>query len=242
MFRNSNMITRDIRFICPECGKEMVRTVTLPADFQIFRDGDQMICVPCGNARQAHIEQQRIEIEKQSRLIATGVKPEFFVYDFSKANREMFSWIKQNTETNMLVISEVNTGKTRAMCKALLDENNSGLRCRYMEFGTLSAIYSGEKKESTTAAQRFINRIVGSYDILILDDIDKVKLTETTGELLYKILNAVYSRSAKIRLWMTCNHSGQELMNKFEIRDQAAAVLSRIERMSDDGRFAVKSF
>lgn len=241
MFRNSEMITRNIRFVCPDCKQEMNRTVTLPADFQIFHDGDQLICVPCGNAKRDLEERKHIANAEAQRIEATGVKAEFRNYDMARANIQMFDWIQKHTGTNMLVISEVNSGKTRAMCEVLLEESRCGARCRYMEFGTLAAVYSGEKKESTSSAQRLIKRIL-DYDILILDDIDKVKLTETTGELLYKILNEVYSGGTKARIWLTCNHSGQELMSKFEVKDQAAAVLSRIERMNNDGRFAVKKF
>ncbi|MBQ7396076.1 MAG: ATP-binding protein [Lentisphaeria bacterium] len=176
------------------------------------------------------------------RINAAGIPPEFRNYDPERGNPAMLEWIASNSEKNILLMSEVNTGKTRALCKVLLDAVKSGIHCRYADFVDLSSEYSGAKKESTTAAQRVLKRILRNYDILFVDDIDKQKLTETTGELLYKIFNAVYSGTARCRIWATMNHSGVEFMKRFENADQGAAVLSRIERMMTDARFAVKHF
>ena len=239
---SSGNVTRRIVFVCPDCGCRMSREITLPADFQIFHDGDHAICDPCGKSRkdaQAH----RLKVQAdQQRINATGVPPQFRAYEPPRGNAGMLAWVNSNAEKNILLMSEVNTGKTRAMCKALLDASKSGLRCRYVEFVDLASQYSGEKKESTTAAQRLLKRILGIYDILFIDDIDKQKLTDTTGELLYKLLNAVYSGNAKARVWLTMNCTGGELQRKFEVADQGAAVLSRIDRMKEDDRFAIRRF
>lgn len=242
MFRNSDMITRQIRFVCPDCKSQFMRNVTLPADMFIFNDGDNLICNPCGTQRRELEERKAAQSAEFQRIEATGVKPEFRKYDIGKGNRTMLEWILSNSENNMLIISEVNSGKTRAACKALLDAEKRGLRVRYVEFVNLSGQYSGEKKESTTAAQRLINRILGNYDILLIDDIDKGRISATTGEMMYKILNTVYSGASRAKVWLTANHTGAELLGKFEVKDDGAAVLSRIERMADDGKFAVKRF
>lgn len=235
-------VTRQIVFVCPDCGCRMIRTITLPADLQVFKDGDHVICTTCAQSRK-DVETHRAMIQaEQQRINATGVPPQFRAWEPEKGNREMLNWINANSEKNLLLISEVNTGKTRAACKALLNASKCGMRCRYTEFVDLASQYSGEKKESTTAAQRLVKRILGIYDILLIDDIDKQKLTDTTGELLYKLLNAVYSGNAKARLWLTMNCSGRELQQRFEVADHGAAVLSRIDRMKDDDRFAVRRF
>ena len=82
----------------------------------------------------------------------------------------------------------------------------------------------------------FVN---GGYDIIMLDDIDKRRINETAGNMLYKLFNKLYEGNIISRLWFTMNHNGREFQNMFDNRDYGAAVLSRIDRMMKDGRFYV---
>lgn len=238
----NGLITRRVHFVCPDCGTQLTREISLPPDMFVFQDGDRLLCTPCGTSRR-QAEQRKAEVEAlQKQINATGIPPQFRAFDHDRGNIAMLNWITGNLEKNLLMISEVDTGKTRSMCKALLDANKRGLRCLYLDFVEFASQYSAAKKESTAAAQKVLKRILGNYDIVLLDDLDKNKLTDTTGDLLYKLFNALYSGTAKARVWATMNHSGSELMRKFENADLGAAVVSRIERMMKDDRFAVRKF
>lgn len=242
MCRNSEQVTKTVYFSCPDCRKTFPLVIKCIPELHIFTDGDCILCSSCGNARR-QAEQRRSEIAAlQKKINATCIPPEFRAYEQSRGNLEMLDWISANCDRNILLMSEVGTGKTRAMCKVLLDLAKAGRRCFFTSFLELSDQYSGAKKESTTAAQRILKRLLTGYDIVMIDDIDKQNLTDTRGELLYKIFNALYCGTARTHIWVTMNHSGAELMNRFANRDQGAAVLSRIERMKNDDHFAVRKF
>ena len=80
--------------------------------------------------------------------------------------------------------------------------------------------------------------VVRQSDILLIDDIAKRKLNETGGELLYRLVNAVYEGAAT-RLWITSNKDLAPLLQRFENGDTGDAVISRFDRLIDDERMSI---
>ena len=73
-------------------------------------------------------------------------------------------------------------------------------------------------------------------DILVIDDLAKRRINATAGELLYDIVDKLYVKNK--RIWLTSNFGGKEFLEKFENYDIGEAVLSRLQRMKDNGDLA----
>jgi hypothetical protein len=237
-------VTINLQASCPKCGCSLKKTMTLPKSMAEFMEGlTSVLCDPCGDAMRAEQDRKLKEQVNHERLSAAKIPPEFWHWDESKGNHEVANWVNLNRGINLLLIGKVNTCKTRAMVKVLQDECLRGKKVLYFEFCDFADLYAAKMQESVASATKFLTRIVvnGGYDIILIDDIDKHRINETAGNLLYKLFNKLYSGNVSTRLWFTMNHSGKELLNRFENRDYGAAVISRITRMMDDGRFVVNT-
>lgn len=237
-------VTINLQMTCPKCGTSLQKTVTVPRSMAKFMEGlTSVLCDPCGEAQKAEQDQRIKEQVDQERFTAAKIPPEFRHWDSEKGNTSAADWVDLNKGSNLLLIGEVSTGKTRAMIKVLQEECSRGKKVLFFDFCDFAELYAGKMQESIPSASAFLNRILlrGGYDIIMLDDIDKKRINETAGNLLYKLFNKLYSGEIKTCLWFTMNHSGRELLNSFENRDYGAAVISRITRMMDDGRFVVNT-
>lgn len=238
------MVTITLHCTCGDCGKQWESTFTLPEELAIaFREMEQKIlCTPCGEARKAY-ENRKIQEEAElERIEAAEIPSEFRQWDESKGNKSAVHWVTENKHGHMLLIGEVNTGKTRAMAKVLLEELQSGKEVLFVDFNSFADDYAGAMQESMANAKKYLQSVInGGYDIVMIDDIDKHRINDTAGSLLYKIFNNLYDGSIVSKMWFTMNHRGKEFLQRFENRDYGKAVVSRITRMMEDGRFHVKN-
>lgn len=241
LFEEPN-VTLTLKSVCPQCGKVKTQTLTLPRSIaDVVRDMTTMLCDPCGNTRKAEEERKAREQAERDRVSETEIPSEFLRWDDSKGNHEAANWVNLNRESNLLLVGEVDTGKTRAMVKVLLEECHRGKKVLFLEFNEFAERYAEAMQESISSAKKLLMLFTnGGYDVIMLDDIDKRRINETAGNLLYKLFNKLYEGSIASRLWFTINHNGKEFLQQFENRDYGAAVISRIDRMMKDGRFVIK--
>lgn len=236
-------VTITLHCTCPVCGKKRDNVVTLPKELaSAFTQFEETIlCDPCGNRREEERNRRLKEQAELERMEEAKIPEEFRKYDEAKGNKSAVEWVMENKHGHLLIIGEVSTGKTRSVVKVLLDELNSGKKVLFCDFTEFAENYAGAMQESISKAKRYLSSVVnGGYDIVLFDDLDKHRINETAGNLLYKIFNKLYSGDIVSKMWFTMNHRGKEFLNQFENRDYGAAVVSRIARMMEDGRFHVK--
>lgn len=241
LFNGEQDVTFTLNLTCPQCGKEREKTLTAPRSIADELSGiTTMLCDACGDARKAEQERKQREQIQHERITETQIPREFQQWDESKGNRAAANFVTLNRASNLLIVGEVNTGKTRAMAKVLLDECLSGKKVLFIDFYDFAERYAGAMQESINSANKLLAIFSnGGYDVIMLDDIDKRRINETAGNLLYKLFNKLYEGNIISRLWFTMNHNGKEFLQMFDNRDYGAAVLSRIDRMMKDGRFFV---
>ena len=59
---------------------------------------------------------------------------------------------------------------------------------------------------------------------------------ETAGEMLYDMIDLVYSGASKAKLWITSNKTLADFADAFENLDLGDAVVSRLDRMIANGK------
>lgn len=233
--------TITLQMTCPRCGKAMQKEMTLPLSMaRVMQNVTDVLCDQCGDVINAERAKRAEEEAKAEMLDNAGIPKEFRAWDETKGNFQACKWVTENKNSNLLLIGEVNTGKTRAMTKVLMDECLASKKVLFIDFCEFAESYAGAMQESIRSAANYMNGVVcRDYDVIMFDDIDKRKINETAGNLLYKLFNKLYSGDIHARLWFTMNHNGREFLQMFENRDYGAAVISRIDRMMKDGRFYV---
>lgn len=227
-----------IEFTCPLCGRVTEKELLLPPELmKPFGGRLTANCAECGKRREEAERAEKEAFETRRRAEEARIPPEFRVWDRRLGNHSLASWIRENRENNLLIIGDFEIGKTRAAACNLLLEARSGKRCRFYDFPELSKEYAKELQQSMLSAIDFQVRLL-SLDILLIDDLAKRRINDTAGELVYDLVNKVYE-GARVRLWLTSNHDTRELVGKFSNLDTGGAVLSRIDRMADEGRFKI---
>ena len=147
-------------------------------------------------------------------------------------------FIRDHRDRNLLIIGENGKCKTRAAAYNLLLEAKGGKRCRFCDYPELALEYAAAMQKSAQEGLDFVRELLRQREILLIDDIAKRKLNETGGELLYRLVNAVYE-GAGTRLWITSNKDLAPLLQRFENGDTGDAVISRFDRLVDDGRMNI---
>ena len=219
MFRDTEVST-EVTCRCPQCGAEEKVPVSFPRwMLDIFRDKTPGLCAACS--------------EKSA-----GVPPEFRQWDAAKGNGTLARFIRDHRDRNLLVIGANGKCKTRAAAYNLLLEAKAGQRCRFCDYPELALEYSAAMQKSAQEGLDFVRELLRQSDILLIDDIAKRKLNETGGELLYRLVNAVYEGAAT-RLWITSNKDLAPLLQRFENGDTGDAVISRFDRLIDDERMSI---
>lgn len=240
---SDNMKNIVLHCTCPDCGKKFDLELTMPAEFaSIFLEyGERMLCATCGELKEVERTRRAIEQAELELMEDARIPFEFQRWDVTKGNTAITDWVTENKQGNLLLIGEVNTGKTRSMAKVLIDELNAGKSVLFYDFTEFAEDYAEAMQESIHRGKKFLQSVVnGGYDIVLLDDLDKHRINETAGNCLYKIFNNLYSGDITSKMWFTMNHRGKEFLNHFDNRDYGAAVVSRIARMMEDHRFHVK--
>ena len=227
--------------VCPRCGKTEDQTVPVP-DFavDIMKGGNtQNFCEAC------YEENQRIKLEECQRMQAEAnalalqslhqLPPELCTWDSQKGDNNLALEIQQNRAKHLFIGGENDRCKTRAAAINLLGLAKRGHRCRFYRFTDLSRDYAKVCKSESEKTSEFIKELL-TFDLLMIDDIAKRRITETAGELLFDLVDSIYLGYSGTRVWMTSNVNLSGLRNRFENRDTGNAFASRLDRMIGDGK------
>lgn len=227
-----------MQFTCPRCRRIFFEKIWLPP--AIIDPGGRQMTALCNDCAEKHRTETRAEQEEfnlKTRIARSQIPVEFQTFDQKRGNLPLARWINRNRDSNLLVIGDFETGKTRAAACVLMSEARAGKSCRFFDFPELSKHYSRLLQESMLSAIEFQIRLL-SFDRILIDDIAKRRINETAGELLYDLINKIYE-GANAKIWLTSNYDTRHLVAKFENHDLGGAVLSRIDRMVDDGKFKI---
>lgn len=220
---------------CPKCGAE--ETVYVPEELTELLAGGETRNY-CENCRAEVEKQEAIEREKRRRadlLEKAEIPIKFLEWDKSKGDNQLARLIRDNSHRSMFICGKNGNCKTRAAAINIKFEiTQDGKRCRFIRWSDLAAGYARVCKMSSENSQNYIEQIL-TYDVLLIDDVGKRRITETAGELLYDMIDLVYSGSSRTVLWFTANKTLADFANQFENLDLGDAVVSRFDRMIEAG-------
>ena len=221
---------------CPVCGRE--DTVYVPEELTGLLSGGetQNYCETC----RAEVERlENIEREKRRRedwLEKSEIPADFLDWDKSKGDNQLARQIHDNASRSLFICGKNAACKTRAAAINLkLEITQNGKRCRFVRWSDLAAGYARVCKMSSENSSSYIEHFL-SYDVLLIDDIGKRRITETAGEMLYDMIDLVYSGKSRTVLWFTANKTIADFANAFENLDLGDAVASRFDRMIEVGK------
>lgn len=206
------------------CGKEFTAEYDPTETDEYFRDLTmdslgRMICPECVKKREekriAELETERREelsgtIDK--RIGKTGI-PENFQKMDKPFVRHAAEWIYRNRENSLLISGETGAGKTSSACFiARLLMLRDEIAVRYVTRQILFADYVRAKTENGDNEFSFLSRL-DRLDLLIIDELigkkGYSKLSDSAQELLFNIVDGVYSKSRKTKVWILGNfHRG----------------------------------
>ena len=220
---------------CPDCGMVEDFTMDVPEFAKDILTGGntQNYCDRC--------RERRDELERRSKMILRGkwlieqadIPPNFMQWDKSIGNNELARSIRNNKNKMMLIAGANDTCKTRSAAYNLMLAAKEGMYCRFVTFSDLAAGYARTCKLASEKAVDYINDYL-RFDILLIDDIGKRRITETAGEMLFDIVDKVYSGVSKTKLWITSNRA-ESMADMFADLDVGDATVSRLDRMIASG-------
>lgn len=235
-------VTVHYKNTCPVCGSvdEITQEIEKWA-VNIIPSGEfSSLCSKCKEIED--IKQKKLWVLKniEEKTKKANIPEDFCKWDKDKGNNELARWIRDNN-TKSLYISGVNNAcKTRATTINLFYCIRDGLESvRFIRFSELAAKYSSICKSESENAFSYILDVLNT-NILLIDDVGKRRITETAGEMLYEIFDRIYSGDSNCLIWITANCNLSELNRKFENKDIGDAVVSRIDRMIEDGKMLKK--
>lgn len=215
---------------CPHCGRALKRMhITLPGGWfpGIYEPCD------CANARRnRELEKRAWEQEaKQNamrrhkvRMNGTGIPKRFRGLDL-----DVSAYVQAIREGHSLImVGGVGTGKTSTACataEALADE-------MLIRFTTLDRINGSMFDKSTSENDLFSS--LAYCGLLVLDDLDKGKVSEWSVALLYRIINTRYEACKPIIVTMNCQMS--DLAQRLTVGNDsttAEAIMSRLYEMAE---------
>jgi DNA replication protein DnaC len=229
---------------CRTCGKVTDQDIQMAEDIarlMVGRNRHKGLCEECSEKIRTNTEACLRDLRIEDNLLNSGIEAEFSgTWNSKKGNRDLANAIRENSGKHLFVVGEYGVGKTRCTCVNLERQIRAGKRGKYYEFNELAHKYSKTFKDGEEAPKEFIARLFRRRDIVIIDDLcKKEKLAKTAAEFCYELLNHIYAAAIPCRVWITSNTVPAELHKKFESRDLASAVASRIDRLHDAGKLVM---
>lgn len=219
--------------ICPVCGKVEVQTLDVPGWFgSVLASETHALCDTC-RAEADRKEAEEYRLKRIDVLMAEAKIPQQFVeWNSEIGNVELARVIWHVRNCNLFISGFYSCGKTRCVVRNMIEEIKKGKSCRFWRFPELAAKYA-EVCRTESNAQAWLKRQFRK-DLVVIDDICKRRITDTAGEMLYDILDWLYSGEIQCRLWITSNKNLADTAKFFQNADMGDAFISRIDRMADD--------
>lgn len=226
------------RNTCPKCGKQSEFAMEVPefaADI-LIGGNTQNFCEECAAEIERLETLRRDQLRREEWLEKSEIPADFLEWDKTKGDNQLARLIRDNADKNLFVCGKNAACKTRATAVNLkLQIVRENRRCRFIRWSDLALGYARTCKLSSENSKLYIDDFL-KYDVLLIDDIGKRRITETAGEMLYDMIDLTYSGATKAKLWLTSNKTLDDFANAFENLDIGDAVISRIDRMIESSR------
>ena len=227
------------RITCCQCGKVETGTIQVPVFAELNPLDTDCLCSTCWAECQAQnaaiIAQHREEAIAVFKRMTHQVPEEMLHFDSDIGNRKLANAIWQNRGKCLFICGAYGTGKTRAAAANILRLVDAGEKARFYRWADLAREYAEVCKSESEKSSEFIKTLC-RFDVLLIDDVGKRRLTETAGELLFDLLDNVYLGSTHCRIWLTANLSVDGLSKRFASGDVGSAFAARVDRLIDAGK------
>ena len=227
------------RNTCCKCGKIEEGTIQVPVFAELNPLETDSLCFACGAEYQARnaaiIAQHNADAEAAAKRMMHQVPEEMLYFDSDIGNRKLANAIWQNRGKCLFICGAYGTGKTRSAAANILRLVDAGEKARFYRWADLSREYAEVCKSESEKSSEFIKSLC-RFDVLLIDDVGKRRLTETAGELLFDLLDKVYLGSTRCRIWLTANLSVGGLSKRFASGDVGSAFAARVDRLIDAGK------
>ena len=216
---NAFCICRNMLADGTECGREFVVPFQTCGDEGMDKilhtSINALICEQC---REKEAEDERVrQGEEQKHILAeslsermerTGIPPRFRAMD-KPWTRPAAEWIFRHRNESLLIAGETGVGKTSSACFVIRwMMRQQFLRVRYYTRQTLIAEFVQSKTSDNDNELRFMHRL-DQLDYLIIDELigkkGEAKLSPSGQELLFNIVDGVYSWARGTKVWILGN-------------------------------------
>lgn len=234
----ASVISREVRegivfLSCSQCGKmfpafEEAANVAGWMD-KCFEEDDYRLCKKC--------KDHPVSTEPVENLPQLGHDsgiPDNYMFhrdtgEFLSAPiiRTVAMKVWENRERNLLLSGATGLGKSTSACYVALKLLEQRQNIRYVKLRELLSEWREVKRSEVRFADKKFFARLRRLNVLIIDEIaDKVKQTESGQELMYEILDQVYTGEMKTRVWILGNFRSGVLA---EIFGDAEPVFRRVE-------------
>jgi DNA replication protein DnaC len=242
MTTTSQKIKVAINNTCPQCGNKWLTYVEIEEDYLSMLGWSNEVenSTLCDTCNSKLIAENKIFQEKtriNQAIETANIPQEFVTWDKQLGNSKLANFVYQNKDKNLFLSGMYGTGKSRSLAINLvkLITKNEQARVKYFRFTELAMQYASICREDIGQASNFIKQLL-NYDIVVIDDLAKKRITDNAGEFMYDIFDNLYCGKAKCKLWVSSNINWRKLANLFENKDCGNAVVSRIDRLISENR------
>ena len=237
-YADNAIVTVSLHNVCCQCGAETDTRQEIPAwCAKMLKTETQHLCPGCADAKKAESNARNSAARISEALRCSGIEAEFLgTWDSEIGNRDLANAMRANADKHLFVVGEHGSGKTRCVCVNLERIIRQGKRGKCYRFNKLANDYSKTFAQGEIAPDAFIDQLL-RCDVLVIDDIcKKERIRNTAAEFAYEMMDKIYASNTACRVWFTSNTVPAELNKKFDSKDIAAAVSSRIDRLHDAGK------
>ncbi len=189
-------------------------------------------CAVCAEAEKLADEAEK-KRQKREKYVASmpkwivkaGIPPQYRVE--TPPVKHVADWVWSNRNSNLLLSGATGTGKSTSVCYNAIQLILAEKKIRYCSLRKLLEEWRAAKmSDQTFAVENFLERI-GSLNILIIDEVvNKAHVSASGQEMLFELLDGVYSGDRSNRLWLVGNFYKGSLAAIF---DDVTPVLRRIK-------------
>lgn len=197
-----------LSLVCHDCGKtfELYETEFLAA----FYEQNGYICSDCLDKRKSAREAAEDAAYKAERaerinrnITESGIPDEYMVV--TPPVPIVAEWLSARFDANILLHGDTGAGKSTSAGYNARQALYRGFSVRWYMLSTLLDEWRAARKSDNALDVPYLFRRLESYDILILDECDKPINTESTQELMFRLLEDVANGTSHAHVWMLGN-------------------------------------
>lgn len=184
-------------------------------------DDDFRHCDVC-NERMAEERKRREWADNLPKRAAAAGIPD--LYRLHRATRKPITapivphaarWVWENRDRNLLISGQTGVGKSTSACFAALRMLAEGKSVRYVKLRRLLAEWRDARTSDEPQGDERFFAAIRRLDLLIIDEADKAKTSESGQEMMYDLLDGIYCGEIRTKLWMIGNFRAGSLDDIF---------------------------